>query len=65
VGKPDVRPDAPSHTPGIRMGNAEGNYEQQEGYLADGRVTAKRSTGVNSKAREPIVPEVMPNLPPG
>ena len=64
VGKPDVRPDAPAHTPGIRMGNAKGNYEKQKGYLPDGRVTAERSTGVNPGMRNPIVPQVMTNLPP-
>jgi len=64
VGKPDVRPDAPSHTPGIKMGNSEGNYAKQKGHLPDGRVTAERSTGVGAKRREPIVPQAMPNLPP-
>jgi hypothetical protein len=63
VGKPDVRPDAPSHTRGIRMGNAKGNYAKQAGHLPDGKVTAKRSTGVNAAGRDPIVPQ-MPNLPP-
>jgi len=63
VGKPDVRPDAPSHTPGIRMGNAKGNYEKQAGHLPDGKATAERSTGVNASKRDPIVPQ-MPNLPP-
>jgi hypothetical protein len=65
VGKPDVKPDAPSHTPGIRMGNAEGNYAKQKGYLPDGRVTAERSTGINPGLRDPIAPQLMPNLPPG
>ena len=64
VGKPDVSPDAPSHTAGIRMGNARGNYGKQRGYLPDGRVTAERSTGINPGPRSPIVPQVMPNLPP-
>ena len=63
VGKPDVRPDAPSHTTGIRMGNAKGNYEKQAGHLPDGKATAERSTGVNASKRDPIVPQ-MPNLPP-
>jgi hypothetical protein len=65
VGKPDVKPDAPSHTPGIKMGNAEGNYKKQKGHLPDGSVTAERSTGVNPARRDPIAPQVMPNLPPG
>ena len=64
VGKPDVKPDAPSHTPGITQGNTPGNYEKQAGHKADGRSTAKRSTGVNPDAMEPIDPS-MPNLSPG
>jgi len=34
------------------------------GHLADGRSTAKRSTGINPKGAEPIDPR-MPNLSPG
>jgi hypothetical protein len=64
IGKPDVSPDAPSHTPGIRQGNASGNYEKQDGHLPDGRSTARRSTGINPGAAEPIDPR-MPNLSPG
>ena len=64
VGKPDVRPDAPSHTPGIKQGNAKGNYERQPGHLPDGRRTAESATGINPKLRNPIAPQVMPNLPP-
>ena len=63
VGKPDVAPDAPSHTPGIKMGNARGNYEKQPGHRPDGRVTAERSTGINPRNEDPIDPR-MPNLPP-
>jgi hypothetical protein len=64
VGKPDVKPDLPAHTRGITQGNARGNYEKQEGHRPDGRSTAKRSTGVNADAMEPIDPS-MPNLSPG
>jgi hypothetical protein len=64
AGKPDTTPDAPAHTPGINQGNARGNYEKQAGHLPDGRSTAKRSTGVNPDAMEPIDPS-MPNLSPG
>jgi hypothetical protein len=63
VGKPDVAPDAPAHTPGIKQGNAEGNYSKQPGHLPDGRATARRSTGINAGNEEPIDPR-MPNLPP-
>jgi hypothetical protein len=62
-GKPDVKVDAPSHTPGIKQGNAKGNYERQPGHEPDGRSTAARSTGINAKKREPIDPS-MPNLSP-
>jgi hypothetical protein len=64
IGKPDTKPDAPAHTPGINQGNARGNYEKQEGHLPDGRSQARRSTGVNPDFMEPIDPS-MPNLSPG
>ena len=64
IGEPDVKPDLPSHTKGIVTGNAPGNYLKQKGHLEDGRSTAKRSTGVNAEAMEPIDPS-MPNLSPG
>lgn len=64
IGKPDVSPDAPSHTPGTKQGNAVGNYEKQDGHLSDGRSTSRRSTGVNPEAMNPIDPS-MPNLSPG
>jgi hypothetical protein len=63
LGKPDVRPDAPSHVKGIKQGNSRGNYDKQPGHKPDGRSTAERSTGINAKAREPIDPS-MPNLSP-
>ena len=63
TGKPDVSPDLPSHTPGVRQGNAKGNYEKQVGHRPDGKSTAARSTGVSPDAHEPIDPS-MPNLSP-
>jgi hypothetical protein len=63
VGKPDVSPDAPAHTPGIEQGNSKGSYESQTGHLPDGRSTAERSTGVNPESKNPIDPS-MPNLSP-
>jgi len=56
--------DLPAHTPGINQGNSKGNYESQRGHNADGSSTARRSTGVNPEAQEPIDPS-MPNLSPG
>jgi hypothetical protein len=63
VGEPDVKIDAPSHTPGTKQGNSRGNYEKQPGHLPDGRSTAQRSTSIDAKGREPIDPS-MPNLSP-
>ena len=63
VGKPDVRPDTPSHVEGTPMGNSRGNYEKMAGHNRDGTSSAQRSTGVNSKFQEPIDPR-MPNLSP-
>jgi hypothetical protein len=61
---PEVEPDAPAHTKGVKSGNSTGNYERQEGHRPDGTSSARRSTGVNPKGAEPIDPR-MPNLSPG
>jgi hypothetical protein len=63
VGKPKVRLDAPAHIPGVGQGNREGAYQRQPGHLPDDRSTARRSTGINPDARNPILPG-MPNLSP-
>jgi hypothetical protein len=63
VGKPDVTPDKPSHTAGVHSGNSTGRYEDQVGHLPDGKSTAARSTGINPRKRDPIIPG-MPNLSP-
>jgi len=52
-----------THVKGIKSGNSTGNYERQGGHQPDGTSTQKRSTGINSGAREPIDPR-MPNLSP-
>jgi hypothetical protein len=64
IGKPDVRPEAPSHVKRIKQGNSRGNYEAQAGHEPDGTSSAERSTGINPKSRNPIDPS-MPNLSPG
>jgi hypothetical protein len=56
--------DMPAHTPGIKQGNAKGNYDKQAGHLPDGRRTSEASTGINAEARRPIDPR-MPNISPG
>jgi hypothetical protein len=63
LGKPQVSPDLPSHTPGINEGNAKGNYAKMVGHNPDGTSTAARSTGINPSDRDPIDPS-MPNLSP-
>jgi hypothetical protein len=55
--------DLPAHTPGINQGNSRGNYESQVGHNPDGTSTARRSTGVDPKAEDPI-DHSMPNLSP-
>jgi hypothetical protein len=62
VGKPQVKPDTPAHTKGVREGN-KGPREKSGGHLPDGTSTAERSTGINAKDENPIVPG-MPNLSP-
>ncbi len=64
VGTPDVKPDTSSHTKGVRQGNATCTYRRQAGHYPDGTADARRSTGVNPKSHNPILP-IMPNLPPG
>jgi hypothetical protein len=68
VGKAQADPTAPAHTPGVKRGNARGNFNRERGMrqMRDGdgaRATARRSTGINPEARNPIDPR-MPNLPP-
>jgi hypothetical protein len=64
LGSRRPKPDITAHTPGIKQGNSRGNYDKQSGHRPDGRSTARRSTGINLEAMEPIDPS-MPNLSPG
>jgi hypothetical protein len=63
VGRPDVRPSAPAHTPGNREGNQLGSYERMRGHFDDDTSDARRSTGVGAERKNPILPG-MPNLSP-
>lgn len=63
VGKATVRPDRAAHVRGVRQGNRKGSYRKSPGHLPDDRSTARRSTGVNARLRDPIMPG-MPNLSP-
>lgn len=60
VGRPQGSPTRSSHIPGIHMGNAPGRYPRTAGMrrTKSGElvVTARRSTGINSKNRNPIDP---------
>jgi hypothetical protein len=69
VGRPDVRPDLPSHVAGVRQGNRPGSLERTRGLEQDPEDrrfaygSAARSTGISPRARNPIDPR-MPNLSP-
>jgi hypothetical protein len=67
VGKPDVDPSAPAHQRGVHQGNKKGNLKDNRGLEPTGPLTARgsarRSTGINPKARDPIDPR-SPNLSP-
>jgi hypothetical protein len=64
VGKPDVRPDTPTHVKGVRQGNEKDGYSKQMGHNEDGTADARRSTGIHPKWHNAIL-KIMPNLPPG
>jgi hypothetical protein len=56
----------PSHVRGVREGNEPGSLAREPGIEANGEITrgnARRSTGINARARNPIDPR-MPNLSP-
>lgn len=66
VGKPQIEPDAPSHTRGVREGNRPPKGKREPGIIADEQrfeVTARRSTGIRANAHGPIDPR-MPILTP-
>ncbi len=63
VGKPDVRMDQPAHVAGVRRGNHRGMGGHQPGHRSDDRSTARRSTGINARHHDPVLPD-MPNLSP-
>ncbi len=72
VGKPDTTQDAPSHVDGVAQGNEPGGIEQDPGFYQSGeygagrpgaKSTARRSTGINPEARNPIDPN-SPSLSP-
>ena len=64
VGKPQVKPDTPTHVRGISQGNSKGAYNKQGGHHPDGTADARRSTGISPKKHDAIL-KIMPNIPPG
>ena len=71
TGKPDVKPDTPSHTPGVNYGNEPGGIEgdpgihytgEQEAGRPQAKATMRLSTGINPEQRNPIDPN-SPVLP--
>jgi hypothetical protein len=67
VGRPQIAPDAPAHTRGVREGNQPPAIARDPGIRRSGRfiaaATVRRSTGVNARAHQPIDPR-MPILTP-
>ena len=63
VGRPDVRADRTAHVRGVRQGNKKGSYRKAPGHLPGDRSTARRSTGITSRRRDPVMPG-MPNPSP-
>jgi hypothetical protein len=66
VGRPDTSMTAPSHVRGVREGNQRRSLERQVGIHPMGMMavgTARRSTGINAKHRNPIDSN-SPNLSP-
>jgi hypothetical protein len=67
VGKAQIDPAATAHQRGIRQGNKHGSLSREAGIIPAGSLaahgSARRSTGINPRARNPIDPS-MPNLSP-
>ncbi|MFG3203574.1 hypothetical protein [Streptomyces sp. NPDC048192] len=63
VGRPQVKPDTPTHVRGLHQGN-KGPYQHQTGHHGDGTSDARRSTGIHWKRHNAIM-KIMPNISPG
>lgn len=55
-------PDSPAHTPGTHKGEEWVRTQKEPGREGE-TATARSSTGINPRNREPIDPR-MPHLPP-
>ena len=67
VGKPDVKPSAPAHVPGVYQGNHPHPSQRPKGIARESAEraegTARRSTGIRAKDHEVIDPR-MPKISP-
>ncbi|MFF4485968.1 hypothetical protein [Streptomyces sp. NPDC001544] len=63
VGRPQAKPDTPTHVLGLHQGN-RGPYQHQTGHHEDGTADARRSTGIHWKKHDTIM-KIMPNISPG
>jgi hypothetical protein len=63
VGKPQAKPDTPTHVKGLHQGN-KGPRHHQPGHHEDGTADARRSTGVHWKRHNRVM-ESMPSISPG
>lgn len=63
VGKAQVDPAVDAHVDGIREGNEPGGMQKEPGHVSGGKWNARRSTGINPSARNPI-DQRMPTLTP-
>ena len=67
VGRAQVRTTAPAHVKGVPSGNGRNGIVREGGFVAmpfGARGTARRSTGINPQAREPIDPRMPCFSPP-
>lgn len=63
TGKPHSSTDKPAHVPGVRQGNHPYRSQRHPGHLSGRGSTARRSTGICARSRNPILPG-MPNISP-
>ncbi len=66
AGPRHTRPTAPAHVRGVPQGGSTGSIRREVGIYPQGKMaigTARRSTGINAKDRNPIDPR-SPNLSP-
>jgi hypothetical protein len=63
VGRPQAKPDTPTHVTGLHQGN-KGPRRHQPGHHKDGTADARRSTGIHWKRHNRVMTS-MPSISPG